>query len=48
MQIRKRRKRVVRYGQRGLQAVAILTLIVIAKKAYDKLTRFDYEEPLGL
>ena len=37
-----------RYGKRGLQAVVILTLIAIAKKTYDRLTRFDYEQPLGL
>ena len=48
MQFKKRRKRMARYGKRGLQAVAILFLIVIGKKAYDGFTRFDYEEPLGL
>ena len=37
-----------RYGKRGLQAVAILFLIAVSKKVYDRLTRFDYEEPLGL
>jgi hypothetical protein len=48
MQFKKRKKRMARYGKRGLQAMVVLTLIAIAKKTYDRITRFDYEEPLGL
>ena len=48
MQLKNRVKRMARYGKRGLQAVVIFALIAIAKKTYDRFTRFDYEEPLGL